>query len=221
MIDPNAQWQIITGDCLEVMKHIPAGMVDCVVTDPPYGVGFKYESHDDTATGYAAWCEKWYAELRKTTSGPVCISCGISNLCEWPQPDWVLCWHKPASMGRCAIGFNNWEPVLVYGKTRAGQVVDVFTAPIVPDKSISGHPCPKPLGWGLGVVSRASKFGDVVLDPFCGSGTTGVAAIQTGRRFIGIELDPKYADIARRRCSEAEPVLFTKAEKSEEAKLWE
>ena len=61
--------------------------------------------------------------------------------------------------------------------------------------------------------------GCLVLDPFCGSGTTGVACIKTGRRFIGIEIDPVYADIARRRIREAEPVLFTRA-RDEQAEMF-
>ena len=201
-------WRVETGDCLELLKALPPGSVDAVVTDPPYGVGFTYASHNDSAIGYREWCCSWFDELKRVCSGPICISPGIANLTDWPRPDWILCWHKPAAMGRCPVGFNNWEPVLVYGKTRAGQVVDVFSAPIIPDDSLAGHPCPKPLGWGLGVVGRATRMGDTVLDPFCGSGTTGVACIQTGRNFLGFEIDPGYADIARRRCAEAEPALF-------------
>ena len=54
---------------------------------------------------------------------------------------------------------------------------------------------------------RFSRNGGVVLDPFCGSGTTGVACIQTGRRFIGIEIDEKYAAIAHRRIADAAPLF--------------
>ena len=63
----------------------------------------------------------------------------------------------------------------------------------------NGHPVPKPIGWMLWLVGLASRADDVVLDPFCGSGTTGVAAMRLGRRFIGIEKDPGYAQLARDR----------------------
>ena len=69
------------------------------------------------------------------------------------------------------------------------------------DKKISAHD----VTW---LIERATNPGDTVLDPFCGSGTTGVACVQTGRNFIGIELDPGYCDIARRRIAEAASHLF-------------
>jgi len=201
---------LYNADCLEILPKLPDGCVDAVVTDPPYGVGFKYESHDDTNDGYMEWCNQWFAKCR-LVSEVVAVSCGISNLTEWPKPTWVMCWHKPASMGRCAVGFNNWEPLLVYGKTRAGQVLDVFRACITPDESLAGHPCPKPLGWGIGAVERISKKRDTVCDPFTGSGTTGVACVRLGRRFIGIELERKYFDIACARIQRAfdDQSLFT------------
>ncbi len=196
------------GDCLEIMPTLDK--VDAVVTDPPYGVDFKYESHNDTSDGYTEWCGDWKAELDTLVDGPIAISCGMANLQDWPKATWVLCWHKPASMGRCAVGFNNWEPVLIYGKIRNGQIADVFKAPIVPDPSLDGHPCPKPLGWGLALVDRITKPQDVILDPFMGSGTTGVACAKMGRKFIGIELEPKYFDIACERIQKAydQPDLF-------------
>lgn len=186
-------------DCLDWLPTRDAGSVDAFVTDPPYGVGFKYESHDDSPVGYPEWCRIWFAQLRRIAGGPIGISCGIANLSSWEKADWVLCWHKPAAMGRCAVGFNNWEPVLVYGKTRAGTVVDVFSACIVPDDSLSGHPCPKPVGWGIGVIERLTKAGDLVCDPFTGSGTTAVACVRTGRRFAGCEIEEKYCEIAAKR----------------------
>jgi len=190
---------LILGDCMDVLPTLPK--VDAVITDPPYGVGFKYESHDDTNVGYVEWCASWFALLQKV-SDRIAISCGISNLQDWPKSDWTLCWHKPASMGRCFVGFNNWEPVLLYGKAPR-QIVDVFRATIVPDESLKGHPCPKPLDWGLQLVEKLSEPGQIVLDPFLGSGTTGVAAIQLGRKFIGIEREPKYFDIACQRIEQA------------------
>jgi DNA modification methylase len=189
------------GDCREILPAL--GKVDAVVTDPPYGVGFKYESHNDTPEGYKDWCTGWFGELQQITSGPIAISCGIANITDWPKPNWVFCWHKPASMGRCAVGFNNWEPVLLYGKSRAGQVVDVFRAPIIVNEDVGEHPCPKPIGWGTGIIDRISKAGDTILDPFMGSGTTGVASVMLGRQFSGIEIEPKYFDMACRRIETA------------------
>jgi site-specific DNA-methyltransferase (adenine-specific) len=74
-----------------------------------------------------------------------------------------------------------------------------------PHKRVNGHPCVKPLALMRWLVRLVTQPGDLVLDPFAGSGTTGMACKAEGRRFIGIELDPEYAEIARRRIAATEP----------------
>lgn len=196
------------GDCRDILPTL--GKVDAVVTDPPYGVDFKYASHDDTPVGYEQWCAEWFTELKGICDGPIAISCGMANIGIWPKPTWVLAWHKPASMGRCVVGFNNWEPILLYGKPNGEQGADVVRAVITPDASLEGHPCPKPLGWATGTIQRVASRCDSILDPFMGSGTTGVACALSGHSFIGIEREPTYFDIACRRIEEAykQPRLF-------------
>ena len=68
----------------------------------------------------------------------------------------------------------------------------------------NGHPCPKPIEWAKWLVSRAAIQGATVLDAFMGSGTTGDAAVTLDRKFIGIEKDPKYFDIACKRIEDAQ-----------------
>jgi len=189
------------GDCLEVLGTIESESIDAVITDPPYNVGRKYASTDDRRADYADWCRAWLAELERVTAGPIAISIGQANLSLWATlkpPSWWLAWWKPAAMGRCVVGFNNWEPIALYGKTKR-QVCDVIRATIKPDPAMDGHPCPKPLEWATKQIEMLAKPGDTVLDPFAGSGTTGVACAQTGRNFIGIEIDPGYYAIAERR----------------------
>ncbi len=65
------------------------------------------------------------------------------------------------------------------------------------------HPTQKPVALMRRIINDYTEPGDLILDPFCGSGTTGVACVQTGRRFIGIEIDEGYADIARARIANA------------------
>jgi site-specific DNA-methyltransferase (adenine-specific) len=192
------------GDCLEILPQLEAGSVDSVVTDPPYNVGIDYGAivnDSRTPANYMVWCHSWFDKCVDSGAKRIAISCGIANLPMWlvsTYPHWILAWHKPAAMGRCVVGFNNWEPVLLFGKPKV-QTSDVFRACIVPDDSVEGHPCPKPLGWGLWQVKNLASDGDTVLDPFMGSGTTGVACIRTGRRFIGIEIDSRYFGIAVKR----------------------
>ncbi len=181
------------GDCLEVLPTLSG--VDAVVTDPPYGVDFKYESHNDTRDGYEEWCCKWFDECQRI-SETVLMSCGAVNVAMWARVrpfKWQIAWLKPAAMGRSPVGFCNWEPMLLWGKGVSNSV-DVFAAGILPDPALEGHPCPKPTKWGCESIRRVP--GKSVLDPFMGSGTTGVACVRGDRTFIGIEKEPKYFDIA-------------------------
>ena len=197
-------WRVDHGDCLDMLRAMPDASVDAVVTDCPYNVGFKYTSTDDNRPDYQGWCRMWLAELQRVCDGPIAISVGQSNLSMWAtiqKPTWWLAWWKPAAMGRCVVGFNNWEPIALYGKTNR-SVCDVIRATIKPDKDVEGHPCPKPVEWASKQIEMLTNEGGTVLDPFAGSGTTGVACVQTGRNFIGCEIDPGYVEIARRRIGE-------------------
>jgi site-specific DNA-methyltransferase (adenine-specific) len=196
--------RLYCGDCLEILPTLEAGSVDACVTDPPYGVGFKYSSHDDKRDGYEDWCKRWFDELKRIAE-TIAITCGQANVSQWSKvepPRWWLAWWKPAAMGRCVVGFNNWEPIALYGKAPKGTC-DVIRATIKPSEDVMGHPCPKPVEWAEKQVSMFVCEGSTILDPFMGSGTTGVACVKTGRKFIGIELDRGYFDIAVKRIEKA------------------
>jgi site-specific DNA-methyltransferase (adenine-specific) len=203
--------KVIDGDCLDSLPLLPAGAVDAVITDPPYNVGLEYagDASGDRKGNYREWCAAWFAELKRVCAGPILISCGVANVGMWQQiepPRWVLCWHKPAAMGRCTVGFNNWEPVLYYGSGLKTSC-DVFRAVIKPNKSLAGHPCPKPLEWARQQIRMTTA--PLILDCFGGSGTTGLAAAHEGRRCILIEKEPAYAQICRERIAKAlDPGLF-------------
>jgi DNA modification methylase len=192
---------IYHGDCCEILSGFtPVGVV---LTDPPYNLGIEYGSAvDDARTDYADWCAEWFAHCRRLSEA-VALTPGIANLGLWhgvAPPDWVAAWHKPAAMGRCHVGFNNWEPILYWGPRRA--VADVIVAPLIPDASIDGHPCPKPLKWAASLLTGLLAGAGVVLDPFAGSGTTLRAAKDLGRRAIGIEIEERYCEIAAKRCAQ-------------------
>ena len=198
------------GDCREILPTLTA---DAVVTDPPYGVSFRYEGHDDNRTDYMLCIPQWFGAMRRATTGPVAVSCGVANIQDWPKSDWTLAWHKPASMGRCCVGFNNWEPILLYGKPMGESGADVVRACLIPNDSLAGHPCPKPTEWAAGIIRRVALKCETILDPFMGSGTTGVACAKLGRKFIGVEIHEPYFRIACRRIADAvnggvQPELF-------------
>lgn len=199
--------RLLLGDCLEILPLL--GKVDAVVTDPPYGVGFKYDGHDDSREGYEDWCIQWF-DLCQQMAGTILMSPGAVNVPMWAarRPfKWQIAWLKPAAMGRSPVGFCNWEPMLFWGKGVSGSV-DVFRAPILPSDEMGGHPCPKPVAWGIESIARVP--GSLILDPFLGSGTTGIAAAKARRSFIGIEQNEGYFDIACRRIQDAvdRPDLF-------------
>ena len=190
---------IYHGDCRDILPSI--GKVDLVLTDPPYGVGYKYgDAYDDSAADYRDTVLGVFA-LAREKAPVVMLTTGMRNLWLYPPADWVLCWAKPGSTRRSSLGgFNEWEPVLVYGKPRIFN--DFKYLPDCANHSADSgdHPCPKPLKLYTWLMSEGSSEGATVLDPFLGSGTTIRAALNLHRKAIGIEIEERYCEIAANRC---------------------
>ena len=185
------------GDCLDVMRTIPDKSIDAVITDPPYGCG-KADWDDSFPTA-------WYQEAKRIANMVVVItgSSGLTDSVSLVGTDFIdviAGWNKNG-MTRSPIGYGNWlAAVIACAKPRMGQNFLSF--------SVSGdkpaHPSPKPIEYMTKLIERCTDEGMTVLDCFAGSGTTGVACVQTGRSFIGIEIDPTYYAIAERRIQEAQ-----------------
>lgn len=191
--------KVTCGDCLELMRGLPDKCVDAVITDPPYGVGFDYATHEDKREGYVPWILACLAEMRRIAN-IVILTPGITHLLEYPVPRWTACYFKPGSTRRNGTGgFNEWEPILFYGDVKLKTDAKRFPDCVNHVNYKIDHPCPKPLNVFLWLASEHTSPTDIILDPFLGSGTTAVAAIRTGRQFIGFEIDPHYCDIANRR----------------------
>lgn len=203
---------IYHGDCREILPTIPDGSIDLVLTDPPYGLDFAYLSYKDTKENLAIIIQDIFPMLRAKRK---VISCGITNLFNWPNPSWICCaaWNTTGSYGKC--GVNQWFPLLIYGDDLSGfgsingQIKsDVFFVNGGGDvgfqRSIieSEHTCPKPLKLWTRVLNRFSLENETILDPFMGSGTTLVAAKQLNRKAIGIEIEEKYCEIAVKRLAQ-------------------
>lgn len=191
---------IYHGDCREILPQLEP--VDLVLTDPPYGVGFQYASHDDSLAAWKCLMADLVGWARTHATMAILPSCQIKQL-PWIYatlpPDWLICWYKGSPGHVAYIGFNDWEPLLVYGKTAGLQMHDYFYAqPEAPN----GHPCSKPLRWATHLISRATEEPATVLDPFMGSGTTLRAAKDLGRRAIGIEIEERYCEIAAKRLAQ-------------------
>ena len=178
--------RLLLGDCLEILPGL--GKVDACVTDPPYGVEFA-----EWDSAIPPWLEP-----AREASEVVMFTTAPETQWDYPRPTWVLNWYRPASSSRSLLGggFNHWSPVLVYGKCKFA--VDTINLHAIANAYPPGfgHPSPKPESLMEWLVSAC---GETILDPFMGSGTTGVACIRLGRRFIGIEKEEKYFEIAKHR----------------------
>lgn len=124
----------------------------------------------------------------------------------------IICWHKTNALPTYSNKYLSDTEYLLYfrkgkGKCFPESYEDAKTFYIAPinhsDKKKYGHPTIKPLDITQKIIRNSTKEGHIVLDPFMGSGTTGVACVNTDRNFIGIELDRGYFDIAEKRINEA------------------
>ena len=202
--------RLFLGDCRDVLPTL--GRVDAVVTDPPYGMAYKSgfatdqlwsggrEIAGDNTTEARDAVLDWAGERP-------CLCFGTWRIERPRQTKMVLVWNKGGALGMGDLSIP-WKPdheeIYVLGKGFVGRrdCGSVLYHPPVQSMAKNGrvHPTEKPVGL---MKMLLQKVPGVVLDPFMGSGTTGVAAVQMGRSFIGIELDPQYFDIACRRIDEA------------------
>lgn len=173
------------------------------LTDPPYGIGESYDSIDDTKDALAGLIDG-FLPLARARCEVVLLTPGNSNQMLYPEPKWTLAWFVPAGTGTNRWGFTCWQPVLAYGRdpylrARKGSRPDALVLKESADNSL-GHPCPKPVKVWTWFMERGSvNKGDVVFDPFGGSGTGIIAAEISERHCVAVELSPVYVDVATRR----------------------
>ena len=183
------------GDAQEIVPGLGGG-VDACITDPPYGVGFNRENWDAAVPDLALELPFMFPS--------VAIIMGTTAIWKFPEPKWVACWARPASSSRSKVGgFSHWSPILLYGDIKLPVDFKSWHAIANAYPNGFGHPSPKPECVMTWLVSEIANSGATILDPFMGSGTTGVACARLGRRFIGIEIEPRYFDIACRRIEQA------------------
>ena len=194
MNQPNVTLHL--GDCLEVMAGMEAGSVDAVVTDPPYGCNkAEWDAHFPT---------RWYLDAKRLARMIAIItgSSGLKDSVAVVGKDFidVIAARNLNGMTRSPLGFGNWLACVIAGE-KPGQTQTFFE--FVVKRGVEGHPTQKPLDYMLKLIERITNPDATILDPFMGSGTTGVACMQTGRNFIGIEISEEYYKIAKKRISDA------------------
>jgi site-specific DNA-methyltransferase (adenine-specific) len=202
-------------DCREVLPTL--GKVDAVISDPPYGIGYVHGdgggrlARSTSFNRIAVVGDDQPFDPSKFIHFPTVVLWGANHYADkLPSSAGWLIWDKRD--GVCSNDQADCEIAWTNRKTPARVIRHLWNGMLKASErgEIRVHPTQKPIAvmeWCLQQVTRA---GETILDPFMGSGTTGVAAIKLGRKFIGIEIDPGYFDIACRRIEQAtrQPDLF-------------
>jgi site-specific DNA-methyltransferase (adenine-specific) len=214
----------MNGDCLELMKGIPDGSVDMVLTDPPYGMDYqsnrrvvsqKFVKIENDKT--LEWVDEFVDQCHRVMKN----DSALYFFCSWHNMDFfkvaierkfklknILVWVKNNhGSGDLKAGYAPKHEFIFYahkGRSlfREKRIPDVLEFPKIHSSKLV-HPTEKNIDMLELLAKQNSDVGQVVLDPFMGSGTTGVACVNTGRKFIGIEMDDGYFEIARKRIAGA------------------
>lgn len=212
------------GDCLEILPKLPEGGVSAVLADPPYGIDYQSAWRTDKSQ----WKPKiandkrpfiwWLHSAYRVTVDPGCLIC----FCRWDVQECFrsaveasgytvssqVIWDRYShGMGDLSGSFAPQHDVLWFGVKGKFKFHEARPHSVITIKRLSAealmHPNQKPYALMECLVRPLCPKGQTVLDPFMGSGTTGVACIKTGRKFIGIEKEEKYFDIAVKRIEAA------------------
>jgi len=216
--------QVIQGDCLEIMRDIPDKSINCIITDPPYGINFKstrqtYQKHieNDKFEDWLKILPKMLIEFKRvlTDVGCCCCFCGggkapvtaiftIEAIKHFHLIQ-TLVWRKFIGLGwRYRPAYEN---IVILSKDKdnysfydtskkCGNVIEGINQDIPTEGE---HPTQKPIVLMGRLINIHTKENDLVLDAFCGTGSTLIAAHRLDRKFIGIEINQTYTDIARER----------------------
>ena len=204
-------WQT---DCIEYLAGQPAGYIEAIVTDPPY-------NDTNRETGGLRVIDKGRAdsepidipmlasEFVRVASGSIYVWCGPNQLSEWVREFKehgltvrVGVWEKsnPAPTNGQHLWLTGLE-LCVFARKPKAPFFRHCKAPVWrgPSERVAGFPCPKPVWLMEELITASVPEGGLVLDPFMGSGSTGVAAVRVGRSFLGIEKYEEPYKIARQR----------------------
>ena len=192
------QDQLYNEDAFRILPDIPDASVDLVLTDPPYPnrMPVFQDTLTDGIAGLYLSCKKAknYVAFFWSPFGVPQPPAGFYEVARHV-------WHKPD--GRSP---TTYELIVVWSREQRRKASRVFSIPIIDYRSLrdfSPHPTQKPVRLVRYLLDLYTRPGDIVLDPFLGSGTTAIACKQLGRHYIGIEKDQRYYDIAKKRVDEA------------------
>lgn len=215
------------------MKGIPDKSIDLVVTDPPYVIETRGAGiFKQTDKKYVKQLDKMKDGFSEETLDELCrvmkkiniyIFCSQKQIiplldyfvkkkkCNWN----IICWHKTNPVPACGNKYLTDTEFILFFREKGvkvyGEFSTKFTYYVTPlnqaDKKKYGHPTIKPIKIIQNLILNSSQEGDIVFDPYIGSGSTGVGAVYTNRGYMGFEKEPRYYRIACERIAEAEQTM--------------
>lgn len=207
--------KLILGDCLDELRKLPDKSIDLILTDPPYG---KKASKGTNGFGRAKnrrYADTWdnqipapevFAEILRVGKSAIIFGGNYFSHLLPPSNCWLV-WDKKGDIkftnpfADCELLYTTFnKPVRKYVFKQQGFVTE--------SKDKRYHPTQKPTELVARLIEDWSDAGGVILDPFLGSGTTAIAAKILGRHYIGIEREPKYLEIAKKRLAQVQPTLI-------------
>lgn len=224
-------WDLREGDCLTIMRSMPDEYVEAIITDPPYGIDYQsarrtdkskwHPKIDNDGKPFIWWL---YDAYRVTKDGGVLIC-----FCRWDTQEIFkqaieiagyeiksqVIWDRDVhGMGDLKSSFAPRHDIIWFAVKGKFEFPDKRPSSVIKCQRLEGltmiHPNEKPVDLMRCLIGFVTKKGDTILDPFAGSGSTLVAAIQDERKCVGIEINPKYCQIIRERISKPQMVsMFT------------
>lgn len=218
--------ELILGDCISVLKDIESNSIDCLITDPPYGTNDEYgklikRGNKHTSFNVIEWdtilptafLEDVYRVLKEDSWGFIFVDkkevTTVWNVLEKYgfKPRNTFYWVKSNKAPTPRKNFkSSVEVAIAFTKGRTNMKWkgganqnNYIILPFVMGKERVNHPTQKPVKLISHFIELVTNPGDIILDPYIGSGTTAVAAKLLGRGYVGIELESEYYDIAKRR----------------------
>lgn len=218
-------WTLYEGDCFEYLPSISDGSVDMVITDPPYFINYRTswrcdKSHDfckpiqgdNSPEMLGKIIPELYRVLKDNSAfymfcSPDTIDIFKSEIQKWFKIKNIIIWAKNNhTSGDLQAQYGKSYEMIIYAnkgrrKFNGPRLKDVWHFDRVVGRG-QLHQNQKPTDLIELMIDNSSNIGDVILDPFAGSGTTGVACFNTGRRCIMMEREPEYCEIIRKRMTE-------------------
>lgn len=207
--------RLLHGDCLDLLRDLPTKSVDLILTDPPYGKRADKGTNGFGASKNRKYSGDWdrhppsreaFEEMYRVGKNLIIFGANYFCDCLVPSNGWIF-WDKKGDIA-FQNPFADGELIYTTSKKPMKRIVFKQQGFVTDSKDQRYHPTQKPSELVAQLIEMFTSKGDLVLDPFMGSGTTGVACVRTGRSFIGMEIDDHYFEIAGSRIQEAQDEIL-------------